>query len=155
MKQLSQSDIHARQRQGGVRSTKITSEMTIHEIWRTGIIQNSDKDEGLRVLPDVTDEGVASLYELPSCTSSKALVSAPKVCHKGYRIISDSKPGQSGQCPKRSCWRRGSQSSARPPVSNTAETQRNQGKRIDASASQIVERTLLEEERNEPSAFSQ
>ena len=43
----------------------------------------------------------------------------------------------------------------RPPVSNTADTQRKTGTRIDASASLIVVWTLSEGDGNKPSAFSQ
>ena len=42
-----------------------------------------------------------------------------------------------------------------PSVSNTADTQRNSGTRVDASASSIVVWALSEGEGNKPSAFSQ
>ena len=56
--------------------------------------------EGFRVLPIVTEEGLHRCMNFRVAPVHKALVSASKVCRKGYRIILDSKPGQSGMLHK-------------------------------------------------------
>ena len=58
-------------------------------------------DEGFRVLPIVTEEGLHRCMNFRVAPVHKALVSASKVCRKGYRIILDSKPGRSGMLHKR------------------------------------------------------
>ena len=58
------------------------------------------QDEGFRVLPIVTEEGLHRCMNFRVAPVHKALVSASKVCRKGYRIILDSKPGQSGMLHK-------------------------------------------------------
>ena len=58
------------------------------------------QDEGFRVLPIVTEEGFHRCMNFRVALVHKALVSASKVCRKGYRIILDSKPGQSGMLHK-------------------------------------------------------
>ena len=50
------------------------------------------QDEGSRVLPIVT-EGGSHPFTMRWCQLQR-------LCHKGYRIILDSKPGQSGVLPK-------------------------------------------------------
>ena len=59
------------------------------------------QDEGFRVLPTVTEEGLHRSMNFRVAPVHKALVSASKVCRKGYRIILDSKPGRSGMLHKR------------------------------------------------------
>ena len=59
------------------------------------------QDEGFRVLPIVTEEGLHRSMNFRVAPVHKALVSASKVCRKGYRIILDSKPGRSGMLHKR------------------------------------------------------
>ena len=59
------------------------------------------QDEGFRVLPIVTEEGLHRSMNFRFAPVHKALVSASKVCRKGYQIILDSKPGQSGMLHKR------------------------------------------------------
>ena len=59
------------------------------------------QDEGFRVLPIVTEEGLHRCMNFRVALVHKALVSASKVCRKGYRIILDSKPGRSGMLHKR------------------------------------------------------
>ena len=59
------------------------------------------QDEGFRVLPIVTEEGLHRCMNFRVAPVHKALVSASKVCRKGYRIILDSKPGRSGMLHKR------------------------------------------------------
>ena len=54
------------------------------------------QDEGFRVLPIVTEEGLHRCMNFTVAPIHKALVSASKVCRKGYRIVWDSEPGQSG-----------------------------------------------------------
>ena len=54
------------------------------------------QDEGFRVLPIVTEEVLHRCMNFRVGPVHKALVSASKVCRKGYRIILDSDPGQSG-----------------------------------------------------------
>ena len=58
------------------------------------------QDEGFRVLLIVTEEGLHRCMNFRVARVHKALVSASKVCHKGYRIILDSEPGQSGMLHK-------------------------------------------------------
>ena len=58
------------------------------------------QDEGFRVLPNVTEEGLYRCVNFRVAFVHKALVSASKVCRKGYRIILDSEPGQSGMLHK-------------------------------------------------------
>ena len=58
------------------------------------------QDEGFRVLPIVTEEGLHRCMNFRVAPVHKALVSASKVCRKGYRIILDSEPGQSGMLHK-------------------------------------------------------
>ena len=48
------------------------------------------------MLPNVTEEGLHPCMNFRVAPVHKALVSASKVCRKGYRIIVDSEPGQSG-----------------------------------------------------------
>ena len=60
----------------------------------------SVQDEGFRVLPIVTEEGLHRCMNFRVAPIHKALVSASKVCRKGYRIILDSEPGQSGMLHK-------------------------------------------------------
>ena len=59
------------------------------------------QDEGFRVLPIVTEEGLHRSMNFRVTPVRKALVSASKVCRKGYQIILDSKPGRSGILHKR------------------------------------------------------
>ena len=59
------------------------------------------QDEGFRVLPIVTEEGLHRCMNFRVAPVHKALVSASKVCRKGHRIIMDSKPGRSGMLHKR------------------------------------------------------
>ena len=59
------------------------------------------QDEGFRVLPIVIEEGFHRSMNLRVALVHKALVSASKVCRKGYQIILDSKPGRSGILHKR------------------------------------------------------
>ena len=59
------------------------------------------QDEGFRVLPIVTEEGLHRCMNFRVAPVHKALVSASKVCRKGYRIILDSKAGRSGMLHKR------------------------------------------------------
>ena len=56
----------------------------------------SVQDEGFRVLPIVTEEGLHRCMNFRVAPVHKALMSASKVCRRGYRIIPDSEPGQSG-----------------------------------------------------------
>ena len=56
----------------------------------------SVQNEGFRVLPIVTEEGLHRCMNSRVAPVHKALVSASKVCREGYRIILDSVPGQSG-----------------------------------------------------------
>ena len=58
------------------------------------------QDGGFRVLPTVTEEGLHRCMNFRVALVHKALVSASKVCRKGYRIILDSEPGQSGMLHK-------------------------------------------------------
>ena len=58
------------------------------------------QDEGSRALPIVTEKGLHRWMNFRVALVHKALVSASKVCHKGYRIILDSEPGQSGMLHK-------------------------------------------------------
>ena len=58
------------------------------------------QDEGFRVLPIVTEEGLHRSMNFRVAPVHIALVSASKVCRKGSRIILDSKPGQSGMLHK-------------------------------------------------------
>ena len=58
------------------------------------------QDEGFRVVPIVTEEGLHRCINFRVAPVHKALVSASKVCHKGNRIILDSEPGQSGMLHK-------------------------------------------------------
>ena len=58
------------------------------------------QDEGFRVLPIVTEEGLHRCMNFRVVPVHKALVSASKVCHKSYRIILDSELGQSGKLHK-------------------------------------------------------
>ena len=58
------------------------------------------QDEGFRVLPIVTEEGLHRSMNFRVAPVHKALVSASKVCRKGYRFILDSEPGQSGMLHK-------------------------------------------------------
>ena len=58
------------------------------------------QDEGFRVLPIVTEEGLYRCMNFRVAPVHEALVSASKVCRKGYRIILDSEPGQSGMLHK-------------------------------------------------------
>ena len=58
------------------------------------------QDEGFRVLPIVTEDGLHRCMNFRVALVHKALVSASKVCHKGYRIILNSEPGQSGMLHK-------------------------------------------------------
>ena len=60
----------------------------------------SVQDEGFRVLPIVTEEGLHRGMNFRVALVHKALVSASKVCREGYRIILDSEPGQSGMLHK-------------------------------------------------------
>ena len=53
------------------------------------------------VLPIVIEEGLHRCTNFRVALVHKALVSASKVCRKGYRIILDSKPGRSGMLHKR------------------------------------------------------
>ena len=55
--------------------------------------------EGFRV-PIVTEEELHRCMNFRVAPVHKALVSASKVCRKGYRIILDSEPGQSGMLHK-------------------------------------------------------
>ena len=59
------------------------------------------QDEGFRVLPIVTEEGLHRCMNFRVAPVHKALVSASEVCRKGYRIILDSKLGRSGMLHKR------------------------------------------------------
>ena len=59
------------------------------------------QDEGFRVLPIVTEERLHRCMNFRVAPVHKALVSASKVCQKGYRITLDSEPGQSGMLHKR------------------------------------------------------
>ena len=59
------------------------------------------QDEGFRVLPIVTEEGLHRCMNFRVAPVHKALVSASKVCRKGHRIILDSMPGRSGMLHKR------------------------------------------------------
>ena len=59
------------------------------------------QDDGFRVLPTVTEEGLHRSMNFRVAPVHKALVSASKVCRKSYRIILDSKPGRSGMLHKR------------------------------------------------------
>ena len=59
------------------------------------------QDEGFRVLLIVTEKGLHRCMNFRVALVHKALVSASKVCHKGYRIILDSELGQSGMPRKR------------------------------------------------------
>ena len=54
------------------------------------------QDEGFRVLPLVTEQGLYRCKNFRVAPVHKALVSASKVCRKGYRIVLDSESGQSG-----------------------------------------------------------
>ena len=54
-----------------------------------------EQDEGSRALPIVTQRGLHRCMNFRVALVHKALVSASKVCHEGYRIILDSEPGQS------------------------------------------------------------
>ena len=56
--------------------------------------------EGFRVPPIVTEEGLHRCVNFRVAPIHKALVSASKVCRKGYRIILDSELGQSGMTHK-------------------------------------------------------
>ena len=56
--------------------------------------------EGCRILPIVTEDGLHRCMNFRVAPVHKALVSASKVCQKGYRIILDSEPGQSGMLHK-------------------------------------------------------
>ena len=56
--------------------------------------------EGFRMLPIVTEEGLHRCMNFRVAPAHKALVSASKVCRKGYRITLDSEPGQSGMLHK-------------------------------------------------------
>ena len=58
------------------------------------------QDEGSRVLPIATEEGLHRCVKFRMAPVQKALVSAPKVCHESHRIILDSEPGQSGMLHK-------------------------------------------------------
>ena len=58
------------------------------------------QDEGFRILPIVTEDGLHRCMNFRVAPVHNALVSASKVCHKGYRIILDSEPGQSGMLHK-------------------------------------------------------
>ena len=58
------------------------------------------QDEGFRVLPIVTKEGLHRCMNFRVAPVHKASVSASKVCRKGYRIILDSEPRQSGMLHK-------------------------------------------------------
>ena len=51
------------------------------------------QDEGFRVLPIVTEEGLHRSMNFRVAPVHKALVSASKVCRKGHQIILHSKPG--------------------------------------------------------------
>ena len=51
------------------------------------------QDGGFRVLPIVTEEGLHRSMNFRVALVHKALVSASKVCRKGYQIILDSEPG--------------------------------------------------------------
>ena len=51
------------------------------------------QDEGFRVLAIVTEEGLHRCMNFRVALVHKALVSASKVCHKGYRLILDSEQG--------------------------------------------------------------
>ena len=59
------------------------------------------QDEGFRVLPIVIEEGLHRSMNFRVVFVHKALVSASKVCRKGYQIILDSKLGRSGMLHKR------------------------------------------------------
>ena len=59
------------------------------------------QDEGFRVLPIVTEDGLRRSMNFRLALVHKALVSASKVCRRGYRIILDSKPARSGMLHKR------------------------------------------------------
>ena len=65
------------------------------------------QDEGFRVLPIVTEEGMHRCMNFRVALVHKALVSASKVCRKGYRIILDSELGQSGMLHKHTTERIG------------------------------------------------
>ena len=58
------------------------------------------QDEGFRVLPVVTEEGLHRCMNFRVAPVHKALVSASEVCRGGCRIILDSEPGQSGMLHK-------------------------------------------------------
>ena len=59
------------------------------------------QDEGFRVSPSVTEEGLHRRTCFKMGFVHKALVSASKVCHRGYRTILNSELGQSGMLHKR------------------------------------------------------
>ena len=58
------------------------------------------QDEGFRVLLFLIEEGLHRCMNFRVAPVHKALVSASKVCRKGYRIILDSELGQSGMLHK-------------------------------------------------------
>ena len=58
------------------------------------------QDEGFRVLPIVTEERLHRCMNFRVAPVHKVLVSASKVCRKGFRIILDSEPGQRGMLHK-------------------------------------------------------
>ena len=74
----------------------VIEEPTLHKT-ATG---ESVQDEGFRVLSIVTEEGLHLCMNFTVAPVHKALVSASKVCRKGYRIILDSELGQSGMLHK-------------------------------------------------------
>ena len=58
------------------------------------------QDEGFRVSPSLTEEGLHRCMSFRVAFVHKALVSASKVCHRGYRTILNSELGQSGMLHK-------------------------------------------------------
>ena len=96
---MSHSDTHPGQWRGGVRSTEISGddcpiEIAEPRLYKTAT-EKSVQDEGFRVLPIVTKEGLHRCMNFRVAPVHMAFLSASKVCHKGYRIILESEPGQS------------------------------------------------------------
>ena len=58
------------------------------------------QDEGFRVLPIVTEEGLHRCMNFRVALVHKPLVAASKMCRKGHRFILDSELGQSGMLHK-------------------------------------------------------
>ena len=115
MEQLSQSDVHLGQFCAAVSAapTSLGDDypMQIEEP-RSFLTATGDpaQDEGFRVLPIVNEDGLHRCMNFKVAPVHKALVSVSKVCHKGYRIVLDSEPGQSGMLRKHTnewIWLRG------------------------------------------------